>query len=234
MTDGLDAAVQNILDANPGMFTPVDGFNKVHCSVSGHDVPLRAAALVAHMKTGKYLHALDRQRLDGIIASARPHIVPHRHLKGKLFCTLTGKPLNRRSDEVSRHISAKKYTRLHALWTADQLAVQERASAGEQTNGERAAGTGAGDVAMEMDDEPADGATDFWVPSGVQGSDGESEAEGQGDGPEPRGIFSDSDNDDDDGGKKAGATNKFKERMEKRRNPDAPPPPHKRTKQRHH
>ena len=80
---------------------------KLHCSATSTDLPLSLPILTAHWAGPAYRRAL--RAAVPLDLSLYPHVVPHRSLPSRLYCTLTAVTLNARVDEVEAHVRGRRY-----------------------------------------------------------------------------------------------------------------------------
>ena len=97
---------------------------KLHCHLTSTDLPLSLPLLLSHWSGPAYRRAqLNARPLD---LSLHPHIVPHRTLPGKVYCTLTRLVLNGRADEVEMHVRGVRYERARRRWEKREEEREEK------------------------------------------------------------------------------------------------------------
>ncbi|XP_071802566.1 surfeit locus protein 2-like isoform X2 [Asterias amurensis] len=110
----LSKDVQMFLRMHPSL--SCIGTGKVQCSLTGHEMPCKIAAMESYTSGRKYQRLREFSGCD--LEQFKPHIVPSKK-KGRghqLFCTLTLRHMTRLPVDVQRHIKGKKYTRALAKY----------------------------------------------------------------------------------------------------------------------
>lgn len=101
----MDAAITELLAQHPSL--SLNDRGKIHCSLTGHDVPARLDALQQFIAGRAYQHARAWYAAD--FAKYEPYIIAHKKDSKKLFCRLTRKQLNRIPEEVEAHVTGRRY-----------------------------------------------------------------------------------------------------------------------------
>ena len=103
--------IEAFLLKHKGDFELTASHAKVHCKVTGHDLPLRVAGLEEHAKTKKFLASKKKGRvqLDFDWDQYAPHIISHKKDKKGLFCQLTASRLNKNPTEIEKHMAGKRF-----------------------------------------------------------------------------------------------------------------------------
>ena len=133
---------------------------KVHCSVTGHDLPPKAALIRAHLAGSKFKKQKEWYQHD--YSKYEPYVTAHIKDARKLYCTLTKHPLNKVPKQIDNHVNSKKFKRLRAefeekqkLKEAKRLKQEAKRKAWEERKAR-------GDASGELSDADSD-ASDFWV-----------------------------------------------------------------------
>jgi hypothetical protein len=92
----MDAALAQLLTEHPSLSLNERG--KVHCALTGHDMPAKADAVCQFVAGKAYTHARGWYSAD--FSKYEPYIVAHKRDAHKLFCRLTRQALNRIPEEV--------------------------------------------------------------------------------------------------------------------------------------
>ncbi|XP_071491462.1 surfeit locus protein 2-like [Diadema antillarum] len=82
---------------------------KVHCSLTGHEMPCRIDDVRRYTGGKKYRHAQERS--EDHFEKYKPHIIPS-NKKGRghqLFCTLTLRHINRTAEHIERNVNGRRY-----------------------------------------------------------------------------------------------------------------------------
>ena len=146
---------------------------KLHCALTGHDVPHRADAVRQFVAGKAYAHARAWYAAD--FGRYAPFIVPHKRDAKKLWCRLTGHELNRIPEEVEAHVAGRRY-RLRLAEAQARKAKGRDPFATAAEAGEDDAGGGGGD-----DDDDALGMIEFDLIDGDRSGGGDEEGEGAAD-----------------------------------------------------
>lgn len=125
---------------------------KVHCDLTGHDMPARAADVLAYVNGSRFLMAQKRGIDDTFLESIKPWIAAHRRDPKKLYCTLTRHEINKIKDEVEAHMQGKRFQRLLAEAKEEAERKEKKAAA----RAAKKAGGAAADEDMADDDEDED------------------------------------------------------------------------------
>mmetsp|Transcript_27572 Transcript_27572/g.36163 ORF Transcript_27572/g.36163 Transcript_27572/m.36163 type:complete len:301 (+) Transcript_27572:202-1104(+) len=89
---------------------------KVHCNVTGHDLPLQVDQIKKHMTSKKFLKQRDWYSYD--YREYEPYIKPHRFDSRKLYCIVTQRTLNKIPKEVKAHFEGRKFRLRRQEWEA--------------------------------------------------------------------------------------------------------------------
>ncbi|CAM9417934.1 unnamed protein product, partial [Discosporangium mesarthrocarpum] len=114
---------------------------KVHCSLTGHDIPARVDAIQQHLGSKKLKKHKEWYSTD--FSKYLPYITAHKSDPKLLFCHLTKMELNRIPSQVEAHVNGKRYK--------NRLREREEAKA---SRGER--------------DGSKDKEVDFWMPNSLE------------------------------------------------------------------
>jgi Surfeit locus protein 2 (SURF2) len=107
-------SVADLLAKNPNLQLTEN--NKIKCSLTNHEMPPNAEAIVQYLNGKKFKKAKEWYNCD--FSEFLPHIVPDRKNPMKLFCKLTKLSLNKIPEEVRKHVGGKKFQRLKAEFEA--------------------------------------------------------------------------------------------------------------------
>eukprot|EP01137_Pigoraptor_chileana_P023382 Opistho-2@89575 len=174
---------------------------RIQAVLTKHEMPPRADVVSAYLASAKYVRVKGKSAYD--YDKHLPHIAPHKADGNLLFCKLTRRVINRRPDEVERHVNGKRFKRLLAklesgdgdtknvsdeeLWVPEEFVEVERRSKRREL------------ACIGMEDEMEDD-----VGSGTDGadalSDGDSDAGSAADGddtPDGDGAAAASEEDED-------------------------------------
>ncbi|XP_041368383.1 surfeit locus protein 2-like [Gigantopelta aegis] len=90
--------------------------NKVKCSLSGHQMPCKADAILSYVSGKKFLKLYKDKEFG--YEKYEPHVVPSKKRRQEhlLFCKLTLRHINKTPRDVERHVSGKKYKRALERW----------------------------------------------------------------------------------------------------------------------
>jgi len=128
---------------------------KIRFTLTNVDVPAKLELLEKYYNGKSLRKARDAAELNSLDFSSLPHIIPHKHLKNRLYCTLTKKPLNKIAKEITAHINGRLYQ--HELKKLnEQIAKQEELEKLRQAKRERLAEArknGANSNSLSVDDE---------------------------------------------------------------------------------
>lgn len=133
-------------------FLSLNEFNKIHCDVTGHDMPAKVEAIQAHLASPKFKKAKEWYKAD--FSKYEPHITAHKKDPKLLFCHRTQRSLNRIPSEVEAHVNGRRFKFHVKEW-------EERKQSGV-----------AEEEAVDSEEEQEE--TSFWMPSD-EGSDIEGE-----------------------------------------------------------
>ena len=175
-------------------FLSINERGKVHCSLTGHDMPPRADAIRAHLAGKQLAKARDWYiPANDSLHKYGPWIVAHKSNNKKAFCRLTSTTLNRIPEEIEAHMAGRRFK--HWLAEAEKGGVVPGAT-GKAPEGAEDDGDDDGDEEDEEDEDDEE----------------EEEEDGDHVGGKPRGKFvsggavSDSDFDDPDDDDEGAAT----------------------------
>ena len=98
--------------------------NKIHCSVTKHDIPPNAEAVLAHLNSKAFRKA---KLYSGDFSKFLPYVIPHRYSDAKLYCRLTKLTMNKIMVQVQRHVDGKKFKRLKKVFEEKQRKREARA-----------------------------------------------------------------------------------------------------------
>jgi hypothetical protein len=195
--------------------------NKVHCTLTGHDIPKRLADLKHHWEGRVYRRAAKTTQLA---AKARgvdfgklaPHIIPHKRDPTKCFCKLTQLILNNDEQEVEAHMKGRKFQFCLSAFKPKKKAKAESADDPVWAR--------APDLEEGHDSEQEDSDPGFpHIVRGIPGSDDEGdlkeggELEDENESEDRKETAEEEDNDDDDDDNQANGAQSAKSK------PKAPP-----------
>jgi Surfeit locus protein 2 (SURF2) len=116
------SSVADLLAKNPNLHLTEN--NKIKCSLTNHEMPPNAEAIVQYLNGKKFKKAKEWYNHD--FSEFLPHIVPDRKNPMKLFCKLTKLSLNKIPEEVRKHVSGKKFQRLKAEFESKKQKKTEK------------------------------------------------------------------------------------------------------------
>lgn len=107
MTTHPDPEVSALLSANACL--SVNEHGKIHCSVTGHDMPPRADAIRTHLAGKRFSKARDWYAPLTDLSKYAPWIVANKRDSKKVYCRLTSTTLNRIPAEIEAHMAGRRF-----------------------------------------------------------------------------------------------------------------------------
>jgi len=105
-------------------FLSLTPMNRIHCSITKHDIQPNADAVRAHLNSKAFRRA---KLYSGDFDQFLPYIVPHKYSDKKMYCTITKKTMNRILAQVERHVNGRKFKRLKAEFEEKKARREARA-----------------------------------------------------------------------------------------------------------
>lgn len=112
----LSSEIQQILSTNTHLKYLPDK-NKVHCSLSGHEMSCDEKIISAYLN-GKKCQRLKQLNDNSSFSKYKKHLVDskkkfHKH---QLFCLLTLKHINKQSAHIEKHVNGRKFQNAYKRW----------------------------------------------------------------------------------------------------------------------
>eukprot|EP00750_Incisomonas_marina_P021035 INCI414.1.p1 GENE.INCI414.1~~INCI414.1.p1 ORF type:complete len:260 (-),score=68.66 INCI414.1:104-883(-) len=105
-------------------FLTITPMNRIHCSITNHDIVPDASAVEAHLASKAFRRA---NLYAGDFSQFEPYLLPHKYSDKKLYCTLTKKTLNKIMPQVLKHVAGRKFRRLKTEFEEKKAKKEARA-----------------------------------------------------------------------------------------------------------